>query len=134
VVEPVRVRLAGSPLAGRLTIAAGSFFDGVPSGGDTYVLKHIVHDWDDQRTRQILAHCRRAVPAHGRLLLVECVIMPGNAPHFGKLLDLEMLAVTEGGRERTEAEFAALLRATGFRLTRVVPTQAPTSVIEVRPD
>jgi hypothetical protein len=133
VVARAREHLATRPEGARIDIKAGSFFDTVPSGGDTYLLKHILHDWGDEQCLQILRHCRRAVPAGGRLLIVESVIAPGNDPGFGKLLDLEMIAVTEGGRERTEAEFAALFAATGFRLARVVATQAPTAVVEARP-
>jgi O-methyltransferase domain len=128
-----RERLRGSPLAARMEFVEGSFFERVPAGGDAYVLKHIVHDWDDAAAIRILRNCRTAMPAGARLLLIECVLEPGNAPAFGKLLDLEMLAVSEGGSERTEAEFAALLAAADLRLARVVPTLAPTAVVEAVP-
>ncbi len=133
VVARTTERLAGTPEAARITTAAGSFFDAVPKGGDTYLLKHILHDWDDARCLQILRHCRAAVPPGGRVLVIESVITPGNEPDFGKILDLEMIALTEGGMERTEKEFAALFQAAGFRLARVVPTQSATRVVEARP-
>jgi hypothetical protein len=128
-----RTRLAGTPVGARIEIAAGSFFDTVPRGGDTYLLKHILHDWSDEHCFRILRAVRGVLPAGGRVLVVECVLKPGNDPDFGKLLDLEMIAVTEGGRERSGAEFAALFAAAGFRVGRVVPTAAPTSVIEALP-
>jgi O-methyltransferase domain len=133
VVEAARARLAGRPHAHRFEFAAGSFFDAVPEGGDAYLLKHILHDWDDERSLRILENCRRAMTPASRLLVVEVVLQPGNDPHFGKILDLEMIAMTEGGRERTEAEFAQLLREAGLALSAVVPTRAPTSILEARP-
>jgi hypothetical protein len=84
---------------------------------------------DEPRALAILRNIHRALPADGRLLLVENVLPEGNAPHFGKLLDLEMLAAL-GGRERTAAEYAELFAAAGFRLNRVVPTQGFSSFIE----
>ncbi len=131
--DSARRRLAGTALAQRVDLVAGSFFDSVPKGGDAYLLKHIVHDWSDQDAVRILRNCRTAMSAGDRLLIVECVLEPGNAPHFGKFLDLEMIAITEGGRERTREELAVLLEAAGFGLSQVVATGAPTSVIEARP-
>ena len=133
VVARAREHNAGTPEGTRITTAPGSFFESVPKGGDTYLLKHILHDWDDERCLQILRNCRLVLPAKGRLVIIESVISPGNDPAFGKILDLEMIAITEGGAERTEAQYAALLEAAGFRLARVVPTAAPTSVVEARP-
>jgi len=117
----------------RVEVRSGSFFDAVPEGGDAYVLKHIIHDWDDERAAAILSACRRAMAPGARLLIVDHVIPPGNDPHFGKLLDLEMLVMTPKGKERTAEEFRALLRQTGFTLTRIVPTANPVCVIEGRP-
>jgi hypothetical protein len=101
----------------------------VPGGGDAYILKSIIHDWDDEQALIILTNCRRAMPDHGRILLVENIILPGNDPDPGKLLDLQML-VELGGRERTEAEFRRLFSKAQFELTQIVPTQAQTSMIE----
>lgn len=133
VVARARDRLAGSAVAKRIDIVSGSFFDAAPPGGDTYLMKHILHDWSDEHCAPILRNVRRALPPHGRLLVVEAVVQPGNDPGFGKLLDLEMIALTEGGCERTEAAFVTLLAAAELRLARVVPTHAPTSVIEAVP-
>ena len=113
----------------RVTIVGGDFFAEVPPG-DAYILSHIIHDWDDERSTAILRTIRRAAEPGARLLVVEAVIPPLNVFSFGKLLDLEMLALP-GGVERTEAEYRELFAAGGFRLTRVVPTaSSATSVIE----
>jgi len=124
---PALIRARG--LTDRITIEAGSFFDGVPAGGDAYLLSHIIHDWSEEQCLTILGHCRRAMGPTSRLLIIEMVLPPGNTPHPGKLLDLMML-VGPGGRERTEQEYAALLGHAGLRLTRVVPTGSAVSVVE----
>ncbi len=116
-------------LADRVTIEPGSFFEGVPTGGDAYLLSHIIHDWSEDQCLTILGHCRSAMQPASRLLLIEMVLPPGNTPHPGKMLDMMML-VGPGGRERTEQEYGALLGKAGFRLTRVVPTQSAVSVVE----
>lgn len=121
--------LKANGVADRVTVEAGDFFQSVPSGGDAYLLSHILHDWNDDQCLAILGHCRKALRPDGRLLIVEMVLPPGDAPHPGKLLDMVMLVLT-GGQERTEAEYARLLRKAGFRLSRVVATQSPVSVVE----
>ncbi len=116
-------------VAERCQLVAGDFFASVPSGGDAYILKHILHDWDDERAAAILRNIHRAMAPDGKLLVVDFVIPPGNAPSLGKLIDLEMLLLP-GGRERTESEFRTLFRTAGFELTRVLPTPSPVSIIE----
>jgi O-methyltransferase domain/Dimerisation domain len=132
VVAEARRRIEMKNLSERCEIVSGSFFESVPSGGDAYLLSHIIHDWDEQKCLQILGNCRHVMPDDDRLLLVEMVIPSGNDFHPAKLLDLMMLAWT-GGRERTEEEYAALFAKGGFKLTRVVPTQSPVSLIEAVP-
>jgi hypothetical protein len=110
-------------------VVGGSFFEQVPAGGDAYLLRHIIHDWDDERSLTILKNVRRVIPPAGRLLVVEMVIPPGNEPSFGKLLDLTMLVIP-GGMERTEQQYHDLYARAGFRLARVVPTRRDVSVIE----
>lgn len=122
--------LKSGGVAGRCQIVSGDFFASVPEGGDAYVMKHIIHDWDDERATQILRNCHRAMRPGGKLLVVDAVIPPGNGPHFGKLLDLEMLVLTPRGRERTQADFRELLKRSGFRLRRVVSTETHLSVVE----
>ena len=132
VIEGAKKRIASTDVASRLSTESGSFFDSVPAGGDAYILSHIVHDWDDERAADILRRCGEAMGSGGRVLVLEQVIAEGNDPDFGKLLDMEMLAMTPGGRERTEAEFRELFSPAGLRLDRVVRTEAPVCVIEGR--
>jgi hypothetical protein len=128
VVEGAQRRLEAEGLADRCEVAAGSFFDSAPVG-DTYVLKFIIHDWDDQQSAAILRNCRSAMAANGRVLLVEAAIQPGTATSFSKYVDLNMLVMT-GGRERTEAEYRSLLDSAGLRLARVIPTYTEMSILE----
>jgi hypothetical protein len=124
-----RPQVDAAGLAQRLRIEPGSFFDDpVPAGADAYILRHIVHDFDDDKTVRILANCRKAAGASGRVLVVEFVIPTGNEPNFGKWLDLMMLCY--GGKERTAEQYRELYRRAGLELTRVVPTSMPISVIE----
>ena len=107
----------------------GDFFNAVPSGGDAYILSHIIHDWDEDQCLTILSHIRKAMKSNGRLLIVEMVLPEGDTPHPGKMLDMVMLLLS-GGRERTEAEYGALLSKGGFKLTRTVPTSSAVSIVE----
>jgi len=113
----------------RVEQVAGDFFAAVPEGADTYMTKSIIHDWDDERAVKILKNIQKVLPAEGRVLLVELVVPENNEPHFSKLLDLDMLC-SPGGVERTESEFRELLAAAGLRLTRIIQTKSPFSVIE----
>ncbi|QDV35692.1 methyltransferase [Tautonia plasticadhaerens] len=132
VVERAGEAIEGAGLGGRCRVVGGDFLESVPGGANAYLLRHILHNWDDQRAVMILRNVRRAMGESGRLLVVERVIEPGNAPQFGKLMDLTMLVV-HGGVERTEEEFQGLLEAGGFRLRRIVPTAVEVSVIEGEP-
>lgn len=123
--------LEGAGVADRCRIVAGSFFESVPSGADAYLLRAVIHDWEDGESIRILEVVRRALRADGNLLLIERVIGPPNEGRDAKFSDLNML-VGPGGRERTREEFAALLEAAHFRLTRVVGTGAY-SVVEAVP-
>jgi hypothetical protein len=129
VVERAGANFQAAGLADRCRVVGGNFFEQVPPGGDAYLLRHIIHDWDDDRSVQILGNVRRAIGPGGKLLVVEGVVPAGNAPSFTKLLDLTMLVIP-GGLERTKAEYAALFARAGFRLSRVVPTRSEVSVIE----
>jgi hypothetical protein len=128
VVDGARDTFARLGVGERVRIEGGDFFQAVPRG-DAYLLSHILHDWDDERAIAILRTIRRAAEPGARVLLVESVIPPGNDFHVGKLLDLEMLLLP-GGVERTEAEYAGLLGAGGFRLRRVLPLPSPSSIVE----
>ncbi|MGC1307806.1 MAG: methyltransferase [Phormidesmis sp.] len=122
-----------SEVADRCQLIAGDFFDAIPSGGDACLLKHIIHNWDDEQAIAILTQCRKALPVNGKVLLVEHVILPGDTPCFGKLFDVSMLLWCKGGKERTETEYRDLLRRAGFKMTQVIPTMTPLSLIEAVP-
>lgn len=128
--EARKKRFVTAPdVAPRVALEAGSFFERVPAGADAYLMKYILHDWPDAQCVRILANCRKAMAPRGRVLVVDTVIPTGNRPHWGKMLDINMLVIT-GGRERTRDEFRALFEAAGLRLARVIPTTSPLSVIE----
>jgi hypothetical protein len=129
VIAGAKKRIASIGLQGRVDCVTCDIFAAVPEGGDAYLMKHIVHDWDDARAGLILRNIRKVLPKNGRVILLESVLAPGNAPDFGKILDLEMLLLP-GGRERTADEFRALFAANGYELTKIVPTKSPLSVIE----
>jgi len=114
----------------RARIEHGSFFDAVPDGGDIYILSHIIHDWDDEKSLVILRNCRRAMSAASRLLVIERVLSDGSPSGFGSS-DISML-VLAGGAERTADEFKALLATAGLEMTRVIPTTTSTSIVEAR--
>ena len=113
----------------RCETSAGDFFRTVPEGGSAYVMKWIIHDWDDEKSTVILKNIHRAMDEKGKLLLIEMVVLEGNQPDLSKLMDLNMMVMT-GGHERTEAEFKSLLAASGFELTRVIRTASPVCIIE----
>jgi hypothetical protein len=129
VVEGAGPVLKAAGVADRCEVVPCDFFDSVPGGGDAYILKLIIHDWDDDEAAAILKTVRKAMPKGGRLLLVENVIPPGNGAHPGKMLDIVML-VELGGRERTAEEYETLLGGAGFRMTRIVPTEGQLSIVE----
>ncbi len=129
VVKEAPALLKARGVAERVAIEAHDFFKSVPQGGDAYILSHVIHDWSEEQCLTILGHVRKAMAAEARLLLVEMVLPPGDEPHFGKILDMVMLALP-GGEERTAAEYEALLAKAGFRLTRVVPTDSVVSIVE----
>jgi hypothetical protein len=129
VVAGTKEAIEARGLSRRCEAVSGDFFVSVPAGGDAYIMKHIIHDWNDERASTILQCCRRQMSAEGRLLVVEMVIPEDNAPSFSKLMDLEMLVLLQA-YERTEAEYRELFDRSGFRLTRTVPTKSAYSVIE----
>jgi hypothetical protein len=115
-------------IAGRCTLESGDFFAAMPKGGDAYIMKRVLHDWDDERCAKILANCCAGMSERGRVLVAESVIPLGNEPDRGKLLDMQMLVM--GGRERTKQEFATVFKKAGLKLTRIVPTKCPLSIVE----
>ncbi|WP_224487974.1 acetylserotonin O-methyltransferase [Robertkochia flava] len=115
-------------LADRCSCVGGSFFQAVPEGGDAYILRHIVHDWDDTSAVKILSNCAKAMKPDGKVLVVEAVIPSGNDPHPYKWLDLTMLLI--GGRERTEKQFREIFDAAGLQLSRIIPITPLVNVVE----
>jgi hypothetical protein len=115
-------------VAERVTCCSGDFFKSVPEG-DIYILSRILQSFSDEDCIKLLANCRTSMKPGGKVLIVEMVIPPGNHPFFGKLSDLNMLVMTHG-RERTAVEYGALLKAAGLKLSHVMPTESPVSIIE----
>ncbi len=132
VISGAKDRLNEAGLSERCEAIAGDFFESVPAAGDAYVMKWIIHDWDDVRAIRILKNCRAQMGPDARLIIVDCVVPETSEPHFSKFIDLNML-VMAGGKERTQKEFAGLLEAAEFKLLRVIPTDQPTSLIEAQP-
>jgi len=120
--------LSEKGIAERCSHETGDFFEAVPKGGDAYLMKRVLHDWTDEQCAKILANCCAAMNKKGRVLVVDHVIPAGNRPDRGKLLDIQMLII--GGRERTKEEFGALFKKAGLKLTRVIPTKCPLSIVE----
>jgi hypothetical protein len=120
------LRAAG--VADRCETASGDFFQSVPSA-DAYIMKHIIHDWEESKAITILRNCAKAMRGDGKILLVESILPGGDEPHISKWIDVEMLALP-GGQERNEAEYRELLEKAGLQLLRVIPNQSPLSVIE----
>ncbi len=125
VIEPTELRTAG--VLDRCDIIGGDFFASVPTGGDVYVLKWILHDWDDARAVAILRRCRDAMGQEGRVLTIDAVIRPGNEADPNKNMDVIMMAMSQG-RERTEDDFRTLYEQAGLRLTRVTRTSSPSAL------
>jgi hypothetical protein len=132
VVDGAKRTLEAAGVADRCEVVGGDFLTAVPSGGEAYVLKSVLVDWDDERAVRILSNCRRVLGPRGTLLVVGQLLPDGNEPSSSKFVDLFMLVLT-GGRVRTQAECGALLAAAGFELTRIIPTASKFSLIEGRP-
>lgn len=130
VVEGAPALLREHEVENRVRIKSGSFLETAPKDADAVIMKHIIHDWNDEDCIRILRNCKRVLPKRGRVLVVEAVVPPREQRGWAKLLDLEMLVLTPRGRERTGDEFAKLLRDGGFQLTRVVPTASHVSLVE----
>lgn len=121
-------RIESEGLSSRCAVAHGDFFKSVPSG-DAYIMKHIIHDWDDVHSLTILKNIHAAAAPGASLFLIEAAMAPGNEPHFAKVVDLEMMLLP-GGCERTEREYRDLLAQAGFKLTKVVKTKSPLDLLE----
>ncbi|MBO0723709.1 MAG: methyltransferase [Blastocatellia bacterium] len=129
VLEGAPALLEKEGVADRVELVRGDFCDRVPVTADVYLLKHVIHDWYDEKNTTILKNIRASMPDDGRILIIDAVVPEGNEHHFGKVIDLEML-VSPGGVERTESEFRELLAASGLKLNRVTPTRSIISIVE----
>lgn len=130
VADQARPRMKAEGLEDRCQVVGGDFFSSVPQGGDGYTIKGVIFNWDDERTTQILANCRQAMNPRGRVLVIESVMPPGNAPSPAKVLDIEMLVGTDGGVARTEAEFRGLFARAGLKVSRILSLPSLYSIIE----
>jgi hypothetical protein len=118
-------------LDGRCRIERGDFFAEIPAGGDAYIMKHIIHDWNDEKATVILRNCGKALAGkpQGKVLVVDAVVPPGNEPNLAKVMDIEMMAMCES-EERNAEQFGKLFAAAGLRLSRIVPTRSHLSILE----
>jgi len=132
VIQGARLKLDAAGLTDRCETVAGDFFNSVPAGGDAYIMKWIIHDWNDEKAITILRNCRNQMSQNAKLIVVDCVVPETDEPDFSKFIDLNMLVMT-GGKERTAKEFDQLLGAAGFKLLRVIPTDLPTAIVEAQP-
>ena len=132
VLERTTPHIAAAGVANRCTLVSGNFFETVPPGADAYTMRHILHDWSDERCLTILGNIRKVIPPDGRLLVIETVVPAGNEPSASKLFDMVMMAFPDG-MERSQDQFRGIFDASGFALTAVTPTASPVSVIEARP-
>jgi len=132
VVEHARRTASARGLNGRCEFVSGDFFQAVPRGADLYMLKWIIHDWDDDAAATILKRIRVAMAPDGRVILIETILPYGDQPSFPSLFDLNMLVMT-GGRERSEAQFQRLFTRGGFRLNRVIPLALDMYILEGKP-
>jgi len=124
---------AACGLADRARAVGGDFFASVPEGADGYIMTAILHDWDDEASVRILRNCRKAMSPSGRVLVGDFVLKPSNEPDFGRVVDLEMMLMTDSGRERTEEEFRTIFAQAGLELKRVIPLPSGTCLLEAVP-
>jgi hypothetical protein len=129
VLEGAPAMLESYGVADRVELVTGDFTDSIAVKADIYLLKHIIHDWYDEKNEKILRNIRDVMPDGAKVLIIDAVVPPPGEPHFSKFLDLEMLMLP-GGMERTAEEFETLLNKSGFALTRIIPTPSPVSIVE----
>lgn len=118
-------------IANRVDLISGSFYETIPSGGDIYMMKNIIHNLSDQKTVEILKRIKDVLPEKGKILIIEPVIIDNNRYSFAKLFDIQMMVSQDGGRERTKAEYQQIIEKAGLELNRIVQTAAPFSLIEI---
>jgi hypothetical protein len=129
VLQGAPAMLESNGVSERVELVEGDFFSEIPVKADIYLLKHIIHDWYEDNCIKILQNIRENMPEDGKVLIIEAIVPEGNEPHFSKVIDLEML-LSPGGVERTPTEYAKLLADAGFKMTRIIPTPGPMSIVE----
>lgn len=129
-IQPAQRVIEEAGLDDRCEAVAGDVLQSFPGGGEAYIIKNLVHDYDDQRAVKLLKNCHEAMTENGKVLVVEMVVPPGNEPSLAKLVDVEALIMTAGAIERTEEQYRELFRAAGLKLTRMISTRSPMSIIE----
>jgi hypothetical protein len=129
VVADAEAAIDAAGMTERITRTGGSFFDAIPVAADAYMLKHVIHDWSDEQSVQILSNCTQHMTRDGKVLVIEYIVPENKEPHVAKLLDMEMLFIA-GGRERTQSEFEALFARAGLKLNDVITTDSSVSILE----
>ena len=129
-IQPAQRVIEAAGLLDRCEVVAGDVLQSFPSGGEAYIIKNLVHDYDDQRAIKLLKNCHEAIAENGKVLVVEMIVPPGNEPSLAKMVDVEALIMSAGAIERTEEQYRNLLSAAGFKLTQVISTRSPMSIIE----
>jgi hypothetical protein len=114
----------------KIKVESGDMFESVPEGGDCYILKKILHDWDDVNSLKVLKNCRKSISAAGKLLIIDYLLTEKNPT--GKINDIHMMLVCPGGKERTRQEFENLTNQAGFKITKIITNGGP-AVIECMP-
>ncbi|HWP93263.1 MAG TPA: methyltransferase [Thermodesulfobacteriota bacterium] len=132
VIEGAGENIANSGVGERITLIAGDCFDKIPEGGDGYVLKSFINNWEDEDAVKVLSNCRRSMNPDGKLIIIEPVLLPANEPDYGKLMDLQLL-VLQKSRERTREDFEGLLKLSGFSMRSIFRSQSEFSIIEAVP-
>ncbi len=132
VIERARPMITTSSVAKRVNCESGDFFNAITTGGDLFILKNVLHDWDDEHCRMILKCVGQAMDSHTTLLIIETIVTNNNKRSIGSLYDLQMLVSIDGGKERTLKEFTALLSPAHFHINRIVPTSSNLSIIECK--
>jgi hypothetical protein len=115
----------------RVQVIPANFFESVPAGADAYIVKNVIPNWSDEEGVRILSNIRKVLPENGKILLIELVVEEDNRPSFGKIIDIQMLVCMEAGKERTIKEFQAIIEQADLRISKIIPTIAPFSVIEL---
>jgi len=132
VIEKTTVLDSFPHLSSRMQLEGGDFFTTVPAGGDIYILKNIVHDWDDEHAKKMLENIHQAMNSNSKLLIVETLLTNNNKRSYGALFDIQMLVSVDGGKERTRKEYKELLSQAGFQVNRIIPTSSAMVIIECK--